>query len=101
MRTKESGLSSRLSPSKRRPREEARVIVVANSLPNRETPTSSPFILACYSNKRGGLEAARPSSSVKQNDQSKRSKELIVVENDIPAAKMTEQAGESCHDCVK
>ena len=41
-------------------------------------------------------------SSVKQNDQSKRSKDVIVVEDDDkPAAKMTEQAGESCHDRVK
>ena len=26
---------------------------------------------------------------------------MIVVEDDKPAAKMTEQAGESCHDCVR
>ena len=31
-------------------------------------------------------------SAIKQNDQSKRSKDVIVVEDDKPAVKMTEQA---------
>ena len=38
---------------------------------------------------------------MKQNNQPKRSKEVIVVEDDKSAARMTEQAGESCHERVK
>ena len=60
---------------------------------------SAHDLLACYSaDKRGDLDTARTSISVKQNDQSKSYKDVIVVEGDAPVAKMTEQAEESCHD---
>ena len=62
--------------------------LVANPLPNRETPINrSRFILACYSDKRGGLERQRQQDQAKQNLQS--IKDLIVVEDDVPTANRT------------
>ena len=75
-------------------REEARLIVAANPLLNGESPISSRFSTNLLSE-----EAWRDryyNSSIKEF-----SKHVIVVEDDKPAAKMTEQVGESCHDCMK
>ena len=81
-------MSSRLPPSKRprRPREETRLIVVANPIPNRRQ-SAHDQLLACYSSltseeRPGGT---RSSSSV-LNVQSK---DVIVAEDDIPVVKMT------------
>ena len=74
--------------------------MVAN-LPSGETPTSSRFILACYSGERGGLKGQIQQLCKTKRPVTESSKDVIVVEDNKPAVKMTEQAGESCHDRVK
>ena len=57
----------------------------------RETPTSS-LLLACYSDKRGD-RYSKTKQLREQNDQSKRSEDVVVIEDDIPAAIKNDRAG--------
>ena len=75
-----------------------RLIVAENPLSNRDSNQLTITSLLLRQARRPGGTNTRPSSSVKQNAQSKG---MIVVGDDKPAVKTTEQAGESCHDRMK
>ena len=80
--------------------EEARLIVAANPLPNRETPIYYEIATSTQTSEEAWRDRYSNNKQLcETNDQSKRSKDVIVVQDDIiPVVKMLEQAGESWHD---